>query len=76
LAKTGDWRMFMKTGAILIWLVVSYLILVFFSTSLVGATLMAWALAQGFALAGCNIAHDGAHGHDAIGMGETYSRDF
>jgi hypothetical protein len=30
LAKTGDWRMFMKTGGILLWLVISYLILVFF----------------------------------------------
>lgn len=61
LAKTGDWRMFMKTGVILLWLVISYLILVFFSTSLVGAMLMIFALAQGFALAGFNIAHDGAH---------------
>ena len=61
LAKTGDWRMFVKTGVILTWVVVSYVILVFFSTSLVGAMLLMFALAQGFALAGFNIAHDGAH---------------
>ena len=35
LAKTGDWRMFVKTGVILTWVVVSYVILVFFSMSLV-----------------------------------------
>src|SRR5438093_1136014 len=62
LAKTGDWRMFVKTGVILTWLLVSYVSLVFFPTSLVGAMLKVFALAQGFALAGFNIAHDGAHG--------------
>jgi linoleoyl-CoA desaturase len=61
LTKTGDWRMFVKTGVILTWVVISYALLVFFPTSLAGAVLLIFALAQGFALAGFNIAHDGAH---------------
>ena len=61
LSKTGDWRMFVKTGVLLAWLVVSYVLLVFFSTSFIVAMLAVFALAQGFALVGFNIAHDGAH---------------
>jgi linoleoyl-CoA desaturase len=61
LPKTGDWRLFVKTGVLLAWLVVSYALLVFFSTSLIMAMLTVFALAQGFALVGFNIAHDGAH---------------
>ena len=34
LVKTGNWRMFLKTILVLAWLVVSYLLLVFFSASL------------------------------------------
>jgi linoleoyl-CoA desaturase len=61
-ATTGDWRMFLKTGVILAWLAVSYVLLIFFSTSLVLSILSAFALAQGFVLVGFNIMHDGAHG--------------
>ena len=59
--KTGDWRMFLKTTIILAWLAVSYVLLVFFSTSLIAAVVSAFALAQGLALLGFNIMHDGAH---------------
>jgi linoleoyl-CoA desaturase len=60
--KTGDWRMFLKTGLILAWLAISYVLLIFFSTSLLASILTAFALAQGFVLVGFNIMHDGAHG--------------
>jgi linoleoyl-CoA desaturase len=62
IAKSGDWRMFLKTGIILSWVVGSYVWLVFFSESLWSALLSAFALAQGFVLVGFNIMHDGAHG--------------
>ena len=62
LPKTGDWRMFLKTGVILAWLAVSYVLLIFFSTSLIVSIITAFALAQGFVLAGFNMMHDGAHG--------------
>ena len=61
LPKTGDWRMFLKTGVILLWLATSYVLLVFFATSLTTAIITAFALAQGFILMSCNIMHDGAH---------------
>lgn len=59
---TGDWRMFVKTGVILTWLVSAYVLLVFGSTSLLVTCLAVFALAQGCALVGFNIMHDGAHG--------------
>jgi linoleoyl-CoA desaturase len=61
LAKTGNWRMFLKTALVLAWLIVSYLLLVFFSASLVMAIITAFAVAQGFVLVGFNIMHDGNH---------------
>jgi linoleoyl-CoA desaturase len=61
-STTGDWRLFVKTGVILAWLVGSYVLLVFGSTSLLVALLAVFALAQGCALVGFNIMHDGAHG--------------
>jgi linoleoyl-CoA desaturase len=61
LAKTGNWRMFLKTTLVLAWLIVSYLLLVFFSASLVMAIITAFAVAQGFVLVGFNIMHDGNH---------------
>jgi linoleoyl-CoA desaturase len=61
LAKTGNWQMFLKTALVLAWLVVSYLLLVFFSASLVMAIITALAVAQGFVLVGFNIMHDGNH---------------
>ena len=62
LSRNGNWRMFLKTGIILMWLAVSYVLLVFATSSLVMAILTAVAVAQGFALVGFNIMHDGAHG--------------
>ena len=60
--KTGDWRMFLKTAIIFAWVLASYVMLVFFSTSAVTAAVAAFALVQGLALVGFNIMHDGAHG--------------
>lgn len=62
LAKSGGWRMAVKTSIILAWLVTSYLLLVFFSASLLMAIISAFLVAQGFVLAGFNIMHDGNHG--------------
>jgi len=59
---TGDWRLFMKTGVILAWVAGPYALLVFGSTSLLVTILAVFALAQGLALVGFNIMHDGAHG--------------
>jgi len=61
LPRTGDWRMFLKAGICLTWLATSYVLLVFFATSLITSILTAFALAQGFILVSCNIMHDGAH---------------
>jgi linoleoyl-CoA desaturase len=60
-STTGDWRLFVKTGVILAWLVGSYALLVFGSTSLLVTILAVCALAQGCALVGFNLMHDGAH---------------
>ncbi len=60
--KTGNLRMFLKTGIILLWLTVSYMLLVFFSSSFLMALITAFAVAQGFVLVGFNIMHDGNHG--------------
>lgn len=60
--KNADWRMVLKTVLILAWMATSYVLLLFFASSLVLAIISAVALAQGFVLAGFNIMHDGAHG--------------
>ena len=60
-STSGDWRLFVKTGVILTWLAGSYVLLVFGSTSLFVTVLAVVALAQGCALVGFNIMHDGAH---------------
>lgn len=62
LPKTGNWRMFLKTAIILVWLAAAYVLLVFFSASFFMAVITAFALAQGFILVGFNIMHDGNHG--------------
>ena len=54
--------MYLKTALILIWMVVSYVALVFYVETLFTAVLAAFALAQGFILVGLNIMHDGNHG--------------
>ncbi len=58
---TGDWRMFLKTGIILIWFLVSYMLYVFCATSLLMSLLTVVALAQGFILISLNMMHDGGH---------------
>jgi linoleoyl-CoA desaturase len=65
-STTGDWRLFVKTGVILTWLAGSYALLVFGSPPLFVTMLAVVALAQGCALVGFNIMHDGAH--------ESYAR--
>jgi linoleoyl-CoA desaturase len=59
--KTGDWRLFLKTGIIVLWFGLFYVLYVFFTTSLLMSLLSAVALAQGFILIGFNMMHDGAH---------------
>lgn len=60
--STGDWRLFLKTGIILVWVVSAYVTLVFLSDSVLTTAISAFALAQGFILVGFNIMHDGGHG--------------
>lgn len=61
-SRTGNASMFVKTGIILVWLLASYVLLVFFSASWLMAMITAFALAQGFVLVGFNIMHDANHG--------------
>jgi hypothetical protein len=61
LAKTGDWRLFLKTGIILLWFVLFYVLYVFCVTSLLMALLTVVDLAQGFILIGFNLTHNGGH---------------
>jgi len=62
LSKFADWRMVLNTVSILTLLVVSYIMLVFFSDSLLMAVLSTFGLSQAFVLLGFNIMHDGNHG--------------
>ncbi len=62
IAKTGNWRMFLKTGVVMLWLLFSYISLVFFHHSVVISLLLSFMLAQGFVLVGFNIQHDANHG--------------
>jgi linoleoyl-CoA desaturase len=61
-SRTGDWRMFLKTGLALACAAVSYVYLVFYARSLWEAALAGFWLCQGFVLMGFNIIHDGGHG--------------
>lgn len=67
LSPHGDWRMYLKTALILFWLIASYAILVFATSSLIMAIITAVAVAQGLAWVGFNIMHDGNH--------ESYSKN-
>jgi hypothetical protein len=60
LPKTGDWRLFLKTGIIVLWFGLFYILYVFFATSLLMSLLTVVALAQGFILIGFNMMHDPA----------------
>ncbi len=62
LTRHGNAHMFLKTAIILTLLASSYVLLVFFSASLLMAVITAFAVAQGFVLVGFNIMHDGNHG--------------
>jgi linoleoyl-CoA desaturase len=59
--KTGDWRMFLKTGIILAWFALAYLLFVFFAPSLLLSICTILILAPGVALISFNIIHDGGH---------------
>ena len=61
-SRTGNWKMYVKTAIILLWLVSSYTVLVFFSGSFWIALISAFALAQAFVMVGFNIMHDANHG--------------
>ena len=65
--STGDWRMYLKTSLVLLLTVTSYVALVFYANTLWMALLAGFALAQGIALIGFNIMHDGSH--------DSYSQD-
>jgi linoleoyl-CoA desaturase len=62
LEKTGNWKMYSKSMLIFLWLISSYILLVFFSTSIILSIISALALSQAFVLVGFNIMHDGGHG--------------
>jgi linoleoyl-CoA desaturase len=62
LSKTGNWRMVLKTAIILGSLATSYVLLVFFSASLLMAVITALAISQIVVLIGFNIMHDSNHG--------------
>jgi linoleoyl-CoA desaturase len=62
LSPHANWRMYLKTAIILLWLATAYVLLVFATSSLIMAIISAVAVAQGFALVGFNIMHDGNHG--------------
>ena len=59
---TGNWKMYLKTLIIFALFFMSYVSLVFFSSSIVMALISAFFLAQSFVLIGFNIMHDGNHG--------------
>ena len=61
-AKTGNWRMPLKTAIILPLLPAFYVLLVFFSSSPLMAAIMAFCIAQGLVLIAFNIMHDSNHG--------------
>lgn len=61
-AKTGDRRLFLKTGIILGSVVLSYTFLVFLASSPAGFVIGTVWLAQSLALVGLNIQHDANHG--------------
>jgi linoleoyl-CoA desaturase len=67
LSTTGDWRLFVKTAALLGFVALAYTLLVFYSTSWLLSLCLVVALAQGLVLVSCNVMHDAAH--------ESYARN-
>lgn len=61
-AKTGNWRMPLKTAIILPLLPAFYVLLVFFPSSPLMVAILAFCIAQGGVLIGFNIMHDSNHG--------------
>jgi linoleoyl-CoA desaturase len=62
LSPRGGWRMFVKSGAILLWFASSYVLLVFVASSWWAAGLLALSLVFAMAGAGFAIQHDANHG--------------
>lgn len=61
-SKKDHPRMYLKTGVILLWLVASYVGLVFYATTWPIALVLAISLGTAMAAVGFNIQHDGGHG--------------
>jgi linoleoyl-CoA desaturase len=62
LSPTGDLRMYVKTGSILLWFAASYFLLVFVATTWWTGALFATSLAFAMAGTGFAIQHDANHG--------------
>jgi len=62
LARSGGWRIMLKGGVILAWLLISYILLVFYTSGWLSGLFFSFLLAQGFVLVGFNIMHDSVHG--------------
>lgn len=61
-SEQGDWRLWTKALVGFGLLVLGYVYLVFYASSLLGAALSAFAVVQGFILIAFNVMHDGGHG--------------
>ncbi len=62
ISQHANWKMVLKTVIVMAWLATAYVLLVFFSSSLILAIISAFLVAQGFVLVGFNVMHDGNHG--------------
>jgi linoleoyl-CoA desaturase len=61
-AKTGDFRLYLKTFIIMTGLLSSYIVLVFFTPSAIPAILISAFFGFTLALVGMNVMHDACHG--------------
>jgi linoleoyl-CoA desaturase len=59
--RHGGWRMFVKTATILLWVLASYITLVFFAHNFIVAMLSSLSLGLAVAGVGFNIQHDAGH---------------
>jgi linoleoyl-CoA desaturase len=62
LSRHGSWRLYLKTAILMIWLVGSYVALVWGATAWWQSVPLAISLALAMAGVGFNIQHDGSHG--------------